>query len=134
MGVSPSIVLLGVVSPLLLVSLIFADRPWGEALLVFLAMLFPAALIWLGLGRRARGSAWFLCLLVALLTLSGLGLLAATWADEQPSWVDWPISALILLLGLWILPLVLVLVVFVATFESWVLSRGDLAELRRRRS
>lgn len=120
---------LAVAGPLV-VAAHLSDHLLARVGLTVLVMLFPVALIAIALRPGAPGAWKFLGALGALLVGTGLGLLFLP--ATGPLLLGLPAAALLMLLGLWCLPLVLAVGVYAATFPRWTLEPDDLERLRRR--
>ncbi len=118
-----------------LVAASLTDHPFGAVLFLLLATAFPVALIVVGAQRRGSlgplgwpllGLLFFYeACVVAMYLLRGQ-VLEAPWA------LGLPLAAAIHFYGVFLLPLVLVALLYARTFERFGLSREDLDELRRR--
>lgn len=90
------------------------DAPWTPKIFAAAVVVFPIALMLLGAGRSARrsGVRWTLGLLLLLLGASMAGLF---WAHARGQGV---IGVLILVVGLFVLPLLVSTLGFAATYDD----------------
>lgn len=108
--------------------------PFGDVLFALLATAFPFALIAVAADRRgALGplAGPLLGLLVYYEACVAAMYLARGW-DEAPWALGLPLAAAIHFYGVFLLPLVLIALLYARTFDRFGLTREDLDDLRRR--
>jgi len=107
------------VAALLLLAALLVGGRLAEGLFVVLSVLFPVALMLLGLGAGRHAARPAVIALGALLTLSALGVLLwpASPSSEQLRF-GLPLPAWIALCGLGLVPFVLVVWSYAATFRT----------------
>lgn len=104
----------------------------GAILSLLIAPVFPIALIVLGASRKGRLGALALPLLgVGILLEGGLvAMLALRGRVLEAPWVaGLPLAATIQIYAMWVVPFLIVAVVYALTFESFTLTRDDLERL-----
>ena len=117
-------------SPLICVTLLVGG-PIAEWVFVLVSLLFPVALMALGVRRRGRfGRTIALQLVVGLiLEAASIGILVLS-ANAGESWVlGLPASTVLMLLGLGLVPLVVVSLGFAATFDSFGLTSEEIERI-----
>jgi len=105
---------------IVLLAATFVAGPAGEWVYVVLTPLFPVLLILLAVERRGSASRWLWGSVIALAILlvgSGVGIRLLDAEAEQPWVLGLPLSAIVMGLGLVLLPLLLVGFGFAATVE-----------------
>jgi hypothetical protein len=125
-----ALLFLTVASPVILV-LFFTPWSFSEALFSILVMGYPVALIIVATTRNSRLGPLALPLLVLLVLLEGctLGMLVFRNQVSTAPWVGGlPLTAAFQLYGLWLLPLLLVALVYAATFTRFELGEEDLKQ------
>ncbi len=128
-----ALITLAVTSPLLLACL-FVNAAAASWLAALLSVTQPVALMALGASRNgslgplrrvmAATLLWFLSLMLSLLLLDG-------W---RVAWKGVPITAILMLGGLWIIPMVFLTVAYAKTFSNFSLTDEDLRRIRRSRT
>ncbi|MEM7483095.1 MAG: hypothetical protein AAF481_18135 [Acidobacteriota bacterium] len=129
-----ALVFLCLASPLLLASLILGGR-WGEIVFLVLSLLFPLALIALGLRRdRAAGAVGWMLGGLAVVLLGSAGAMVFATGAEQALVAGLPLGGALMLYGMGLLPLLLVPWIYAVTFRCHGLTEEDLRSLRSLRS
>ncbi len=104
----------------------------GAVLSLLIAPVFPLTLIVLGASRRGELGAIALPLLVVGILLEG-GLVAMLILRGRVLEAPWvaglPLAAMIQIYVMWVVPFLIVALVYALTFESFTLSRDDLERL-----
>jgi hypothetical protein len=126
-----ALLFVAVASPLIL--LLFA-LPWSgaQALFAVLVTAYPVALIVVAVSRRGRvGPLGIpLLLLLVLLEASTVAMLALRNRVLDAPWVaGLPLAAAIQLYGVWLAPLLLVVLAYALTFDRYEMRQEDLDRL-----
>ena len=116
---------------LLILMSFFQDSAWTRLTFGLLAMAFPVLLMIIGAaGKNGLGPlGWIFALLWTILTGCLAGMMAFSGPD-QPWLMGLPISAAILLFGIWLAPLALVSFGYAWTFERFGVREEDLERIR----
>ncbi len=125
-----ALITLAVTSPLLLACW-FIDTVETAWLAALLAVVHPVALTILGACRHGSlgplrwampaALLWFVAVMLALLFLDG----------SRIAWEGIPVSAIVMLSGLWIVPMVVLCFVHASCFSTFSLTDEDLRRIRR---
>lgn len=111
----------------------FIDHPAAGVAFGLAVLAFPALLIALGAVRRGHLGLLAAPLLLLTLLLEG-GFIAMLVLSGRPDpagwWLGLPPSTVVMLLGLWLVPLVLVSLVYAWHFERFGLTNRDLRRIR----
>ncbi len=124
---------LTVASPLILV-LFLMPWPFAEALFAMLVMGYPVALIVLAVARRGGLGPLALPLIALLVFLEACAvgmLLLRGQVLDGPWFGGLPAAAAVQLYGLWLVPLLLVALVYALTFDRFEMRQEDLDRLDR---
>jgi hypothetical protein len=104
----------------------------GAILALLMGPVFPVALIVLGASRQGRLGAIAGPLLGVAILLEG-GLVAMLVLRgrvlEAPWFAGLPLAAVVQIYAMWVVPFLIVAVVYALTFESFTLTRDDLERL-----
>lgn len=114
-----ALLVLGIGSPLLLLTLLVGEG-WAGVAFVLISLLFPTAFCVAGAARGSPGGTWrwILLLVGSALLLSGAGLLSLhALGDGGARVLGLPPAALLLLVGLGLLPLLLTGLGYAADFR-----------------
>ena len=120
-----------VLASTLLLVLLTVSGPAAEVAAAVLVAAFPVILI--VLGRRGRLGGLRLVLVSLLLLFAGslLAMLALAGRVAELPWIGGlPLAAAILVYGLWLVPLVIVVVAYALSFDRHELCGEDLERLR----
>lgn len=126
-----ALLFLSLASPLILV-LVFMPWTFSETLFAVLVMGYPVALIATAAAGRGRLGPLGLPLLGLLILLEGCAvgmLLLRGRVLDGPWFGGLPLAAAIQLYGVWLAPLLLVVVVYAVTFDRFELREKDLDRL-----
>lgn len=128
-----ALITLATTSPLLLICC-FVDEPAAGWIAALLAVVQPVALTALGACRQGSLGplrlliplilVWYLVVMSALLLLDG----------SRMTLAGVPLPALLMLAGLWLVPMVLVTVAYTKSFSQFALTDEDLDRIRRFRA
>jgi hypothetical protein len=111
----------------------FLDHPAAGVIFGLAVLAFPALLIALGAVRHGRIGFLIVPLLLLTLLLEGgfiLMLVLSGRPDPAGWWLGLPPATVVMFLGLWLVPLVLVSLVYAWHFERFGLTEGDLRRIR----
>lgn len=113
---------------------VIVDHPVAATLFALTATAFPPALIALGAARRSRLGRLAVPLLLLVLLLEGCVvamLLLSGQGEIDARWLGLPPATAVMLYGLWLLPLLVVSLLFAWDFRRFGVDDRDLRRLRQ---
>lgn len=127
-----ALIILAATSPLLLACW-FLSGPVAAGIAALVAVIQPVALMALGVCRKGSLGPlrlfvpltllWYVAVMLSLLVLDGSGI----------TLTGIPVTAILMLAGLWLAPMVFVTIAYTKTFSQFTLTDEDLDRIRRRR-